>query len=143
MVLICDVILACVFSRSTTFAGRKSGFAYKTGDKGLGYYADGSATREPEAAMTPAPSDFRLELVHKQGSATPAIVELAVELGSKGSVAKAADVKVEITEAHVAIVSAKQWEGTLEVPLKYAVSPAQSQGWLNKGTLTLRFPIAA
>jgi len=130
-------------SRSSSFTGRKSGYVFKKGDEGVGYYVDGSATREAEAAVTPAPSDFRLELVHKHGSASPAIVELAVKLGAKGSVLKAADVKVEITEAHVAILSAKQWENTLEVPLKYAVSPAQSQGWLNEGTLTLRFPIAA
>lgn len=128
--------------RSATFVGRKPGYVFQTGAQGAGYYADGTA--EPEAAVVKqhegsvaAPTTFRLELVHKAGSA--ALVELAVEIGAF----EAADVKVEITEARVAVLSARQWVGTLDVPLKYAVSPAQSQGWLDKGTLTLRFPIAA
>ena len=130
---------------SSSFAGAKPGFVFKMGGSGLGYYLDGSASKQPSQAASPAPAlaaaptRAKLSLVHRQGEATPALVEVAVACDS---VAEASDIDVVVTSQNVCVLSSKKWQGKLEIPLQYEASPAQAQGWFHTGTLTLRIPVS-
>ena len=135
------------FIASETYAGSKKGMVFKTGPRGVGYYRDELAKefREREAPPTLA-ANVNMQLVHQRkdgASAKPHSVEVEVDVSGCSSVESAADVKVEIKQEKTCVVSSEYWTGPLEIPLKYSVRPAQVQGWLHDGCMTLRFPIAA
>lgn len=116
---------------------------FKNGDQGQGYYKDARCTAADATTLPPQPvappAEVRLSLLHRRCGAPPELIEVALECG----LSSPEEVQVDVTSEHVCVLSSKGWSSSVSVPLKYPVRPAQAQGWLDKGTLTIRLPIAA
>ena len=141
------------FYAAKTFGGARSGYVFKTGPSGTGYYreepgagksAERSSQPPPKPSPVPAPQsvDVKLSLLHRVGVARPSVVEVVVPVPAH--LTSAGEVTAELAaESSRLVLSSKAWAGRCEVPLLHAVHPGQAQGWLHQGELTLRFPISA
>ena len=132
------------FVPSKTFIGSKKGMVFKTGAQGVGYYTDTLSKEFRDREAPPLLDDsVSMTLLHRRGEAAPHSVEVEVDITGCSAIATADDMKVEIKEDNMCVLSSEYWTEQLEIPLKYAVRSTQAQGWLHDGCMTLRLPILA
>mmetsp|Transcript_100012 Transcript_100012/g.286038 ORF Transcript_100012/g.286038 Transcript_100012/m.286038 type:complete len:185 (-) Transcript_100012:59-613(-) len=135
------------FHPSSSFAGRRPGYAFKTGPSGTGYYPDGNVSDavaatfgEPATPATPPPS-AKLSLLQPSGSADAEPHSVEVTFAAGGLAPKDLDIRMK-SDGKLDVRS-ERWTASLKADLGHAVAPDLAEAWVHDGVATLRVPVAA